>query len=68
MRKPRSVPLDGVLLAEVQQRLALIAAKERELATLRDGLHWLLYQQTGIDLGKEDWTLDVSHWTLTKEC
>lgn len=66
-RKPKTLDLEGAVLAEVQQRLALIALTERDLANARDGLNWFIYQQTGVDLGKENWTLDVTHWTLSKE-
>lgn len=66
-RKRKKIDLGGAVLAEVQQRLALIREKERDLANARDGLNWFLYQQTGVDLGKENWTLDVTHWQLSKE-
>lgn len=65
-RRPRTIPLTPVLVAEVQQRIDNIREKERDLLNARDALNWLLYQATGADLGKEDWTLDLDHWLLER--
>ena len=66
-KKQKSITLNAAARYEIQQALATIAEKEREVRLLHLGLEQLIEQHTNLNLRKEHWTLDPDHWTLTKD-
>lgn len=66
-KKPRTIALSPELVGAIQQQMQIIASKEAELAMLRAGLEMFLGKQTGVNLAAENWQLDTTHWTLSKE-
>lgn len=77
MAARKLIELSPITMRGISARMALIEQRKRELQALldqknleltllQDGLQQFIESDTGVNLTREDWTLDLDHARMTR--